>query len=77
MSHPRWPGFDTKTGNPIHDNTSRRLNQRIYRDVKRRFKVKAAGRRRKKQLMRVEGGNYIRIVLNVMNDMTREARRDA
>ncbi|WIE81033.1 hypothetical protein [Curtobacterium sp. MCSS17_016] len=60
MAHPRWPGFNTKTGNPEYDNHSRRLNRRIWKDVQRRVRVTTPrGRRRKKQILRVEGGNYI------------------
>lgn len=72
MSHPRWPGFDTKTGDPIRDNVSRRLNQRMWLNTKHAFRIKAAGRRRKKHLKRVEGGNYIRLWVAVMNDIAKE-----
>ena len=67
MAHPRWPGFNFKTGNPVHDNISRRINQRLYRDVKSRFRVTAVGRKRKKLLKRVEGGKYVILVLKSIN----------
>lgn len=63
MAHPRWPGFDDKTGDPEYDNASRRLNRKMWKDTQRRVRVSTPrGRRRKKQILRVEGGNYIRLV---------------
>lgn len=78
MAHPRWPGFNDKTGNPPRDNRSRRMNRKMWRDTQRKLKVHTpGGRRRKKHLLRVEGGNYIRLIVAVMNDMyaEREANR--
>lgn len=61
MSHPRWPGYNTKTGNPVYDNRSARMNKRLYREMKVTFRVSAAGRKRKKQIKRIEGGRYIQV----------------
>lgn len=72
MSHPRWPGFDTKTGNPFFDNHSRRLNQRLYRECKKKLKFHAVGRKRRKQLKRVEGGKYIILWAAAMNDLVQQ-----
>lgn len=74
MGHPRWPGFDHKTGNPIEDNRARNMNRRMWRDAKRALHVSAAGRRRRKYIKRVEGATYIKIVVHVMDEL---ARRDA
>lgn len=63
MAHPRWSGFDDKTGNPEYDNRSRRLNRQMWKDAQHRMHVSTPrGRRRKKQILRVEGANYIRLV---------------
>jgi len=63
MAHPRWPGFNDKTGDPEHDNAARRCNRRVWKDTQRTLRVSTPqGRRRKKQILRVEGGNYIRVI---------------
>jgi hypothetical protein len=74
MSHPRWPGFDTKTGNPIFDNQSSRLNRHMYRYVQTNLKFKSAGRKRKKQLKRVEGGNLCKLYAAVANQIVNDRR---
>ena len=74
MAHPRWPGFDTKTGNPIIDNANHRLNRRMWRDLHSRLTVQAAGRKRRKHIKRVEGGTYIQLVAQTMNRLAREAK---
>lgn len=74
MGHPRWPGFDTKTGNPEIDNAARRANRRMWRDTQRRLKINAAGRKRRKYLLRVEGGRYIILVARLAVDLARKDR---
>ena len=73
MSHPRWPGYNTKTGNPVIDNASRRDNKALYRMARGALKFTGyKNRKRKKQLWRVEGGNYIQIVASVASGIARE-----
>lgn len=67
MGHPRWPGFDTKTGDPQYDNHSMRLNRRLWRDTQQHLRFRARNRKRKKHITRVEGGNYIKAVVAAMN----------
>ena len=62
MGHPRWPGLDDKTGNPEDDNRFRQFNRVVWKATQRSLRVSAAGRKRKKRLLRVEGGRYIRLV---------------
>jgi len=70
MGHPRWPGFNSKTGDPVHDNASRNLNQKMYRSARRKLHfITPGGRRRKKYLTRVEGGNYITLWASVYNSI--------
>jgi hypothetical protein len=70
MAHPRWPGFNEKTGDPTFDNQSRNLNRRMYRDTKRDLRFTTpSGRRRLKHLKTVEGGNYLQLLVAVMNDL--------
>lgn len=72
MAHPRWPGLNTKTGNPTVDNAARTYNRRLWRSTQKALRIRAAGRKRRKQLLRVEGGNYIRLVVTVSNQLARE-----
>ncbi len=72
MAHPRWPGYDSKTGNPVYDNQSANMNRILWRRTKAAFKVRAAGRKRKKRLKRVEGANYIQLWNQIMLDITKE-----
>lgn len=70
MGHPRWPGFNSKTGDPVIDNAARKLNQRMYRLAQRKlYFITSGGRRRKKRLTRVEGGNYITLWASVYNSI--------
>jgi len=66
MAHPRWPGFDTKTGDPTFDNESRRMNRRLWKHAQDVLRVDGAGRRRRKQIRRVEGGKYITAIAMMM-----------
>jgi hypothetical protein len=78
MGHPRWPGFDSKTGDPAADNRARRLNQRMYRDVHARFRVtNSRNRKRKKAITRIEGGRYIQLMSKAMNLMAARDRTKA
>lgn len=62
MAHPRWPGFDTHTGNPAFDNMSRRLNTHMYREVARLLRVSAVVPRKvKKRIKRESGGQAIKL----------------
>jgi len=73
MSHPRWPGYNTKSGDPVLDNAARRMNKRMYKSTQ--SKLKFAGyknRKRKKALWRVEGGNYIRLWAAFATDLARQ-----
>ena len=75
MAHPRWPGFNSKTGNPLADNSARRMNQKMYRRMKTQFRlVNLVGRKRKKYLMRVEGGRYLELWAALMNQVAHERR---
>jgi len=78
MAHPRWPGFNTKTGNPPFDNMSRRMNAHMYRYVTSHFRLKGVvGRKRKKQLTRVEGGNMCKLYAAVYRDAANKHRKHA
>jgi hypothetical protein len=79
MSHPRWPGFDHKTGNPPADNAVRNMNRSMWRDTQQRLQVTAAGRKAKKRILRVEGGRYTRLVASVTRNIAeqRAAERQA
>ncbi|WIB65484.1 hypothetical protein [Curtobacterium sp. MCBD17_040] len=73
MAHPRWPGFDEKTGNVEYDNQSRRLNRKLWKGTQQRLRVRTAGgRKRKKQILRVEGANYIQLIVSVANQRVRD-----
>lgn len=66
MSHPRWPGFNHKTGDPSHDNWAANQNRKMWAQTKRRFKITGSkNRKRKKMLTRVEGGKFIMLVNEV------------
>jgi len=72
MSHPRWPGYDTKTGDPVRDNSARRANKRMYRSTRETLTFTGyKNRKRKKALWRVEGGNYIQLWAAVYNDLVK------
>lgn len=63
MSHPRWPGFDHKTGDPTYDNWALRFNRKMWKETQTRIKILGTKNRKgKKMLMRVEGGKYILLV---------------
>ena len=72
MAHPRWPGYDSKTGNPVFDNQSARMNRALWRRTKETLRVSAAGRKRKKQIKRVEGAKYITLLHTAMMHMAKE-----
>ena len=75
MGHPRWPGFDTKTGKPNFDNQARRMNRIFYRETKKGFRVTAGNRKRKKHIKRIEGGRYIALwaaAITIVSDRTHE-----
>lgn len=78
MGHPRWPGFQTDTGNPAMDNANRNLNRRIWRETKTRIRFKSTkgriSRKRLKHLKRVEGGRYIEVICAAMNMLARRNR---
>jgi hypothetical protein len=74
MAHPRWPGFNTKTGNPIVDNANRRLNRHMWRSAQHVLRIHAAGRKRRKYLLTVEGGRYLTMVAALMSDLARRDR---
>ena len=81
MSHPRGPGFNHKTGDPTFDNQSRNLNRRMWRETQLTLHFTTPrGRRRLKQLKRIEGGLYIQAVaatMRMLADRDQGARRDA
>jgi len=77
MAHPRWPGFNTKTGDPQFDNASMRLNRRIWRETQASVKVRARNRKRKKHVLRVEGGTYITLWVAVTERLAAQHRNDA
>lgn len=72
--HPRWPGFNTKTGNPVVDNANRRLNKSMYQSTRETIKFTGyKNRKRKKALWRIEGGNYIKLWAAIMQQIAAEA----
>tara|TARA_R110002124_G_scaffold141828_1_gene306399 strand:+ start:553 stop:786 length:234 start_codon:yes stop_codon:yes gene_type:complete len=73
--HPRWPGFNSKTGDPARDNAARNLNRKMYRLARRKLRFIAAGRKRKKALTRIEGGHYITLWASVYNAVAAEHNR--
>lgn len=67
MAHPRWPGFNHKTGDPARDNENRKLNLRMWRETQQTLAFTTPrGRRRLKELKTVEGGRYIELVAQTM-----------
>lgn len=75
MAHPRWPGFDTKTGNPIFDNQSLRLNRKIWKGSQQSVRFKSSKgripRKRLKQMKRYEGAKYITVLVQAMNSIAK------
>lgn len=76
MSRPNWPGYNEKTGNPTFDNESRRLNRHLWSAARGAFRVTAPNRRRKRVLLRVEGGTYVRLLAAAALRLARERRAD-
>lgn len=76
MGKPRWPGFDSKTGDPQFDNMSANLNRRIWRFTAERMRFdNVIGRKRKKHLKRVEGAHFVHLATAVLNDKLKEQTR--
>ena len=71
MSHPRWPGFDTKTGDPVVDNVNRNSNRKLWRETQKHLKFTARSRKRKKHITRAEGGNYIKLLVATAYQLSR------
>jgi hypothetical protein len=72
MSHPRWPGYNDKTGNPTLDNFLRNNNRWMWKSAQGVQFKGAKSRKRKKLLTRVEGGNYVRLLHAVASDIQRK-----
>lgn len=73
----KLPEYNYRTGNPRYDNRSRALNRKnrlALRNV--RFKT-PKGRKRKKELTKIEGANYIVLINEVMLDLWKRDHESA
>lgn len=70
----KLPGYNYRTGNPRYDNQSRQMNKALRAQLAYFQVATPRGRRRKKQLVRVEGATYLRIISEVAFDLWRKER---